>query len=225
MSIVHPAVDSKLSDSILCQRHKVFWEDKKEKTLNYIKRPGSVIKEKRDRSRNGCRLARMVDRGIQDRGPGLPCIYLPMQRATLPMAHYSLDSMQKKNFQRCDKFAADPVIIFVITGERFPRCPPKAASALNFNHGRKKLWSERRGGGLVITSANISSIFTKLISSDLQMHDRVDASWPREPNHPSYQINARGDSSHTHLSIITMHNVYFVQYIFCATKQAQTYLS
>ena len=86
-----------------------------------------------------------------------------MQRATLPMAHYSLDSMQKKNFQRCDKFAADPVIIFVITGERFPRCPPKAASALNFNHGRKKLWSERRGGGLVITSANISSIFTKLI--------------------------------------------------------------
>ena len=52
MSIVHPAVDSKLSDSILCQRHKVFWEDKKEKTLNYIKRPGSVIKEKRERSRN-----------------------------------------------------------------------------------------------------------------------------------------------------------------------------
>ena len=96
-----------------------------------------------------------------------------MQRATLPMAHHSWDSDAKVEF--CDKFAADPVIIFVITGERFPRCPPKAASALNFNHGRKKLWSERRGGGLVITSANISSIFTKLISSDLQMHDRVDA--------------------------------------------------
>ena len=135
---------------------------------------------------------------------------------------YSLDSMQKQNFQRCDKFAADPVIIFVITGERFPRCPPKAASALNFNHGRKKLWSERRGGGLVITSANISSIFTKLISSEMQK-ESCRCIVTKEQNHPSYQITARGDSSHTHLSIITIHNVYFVQYIFRATEQAQTY--
>ena len=174
----------------------------------------------------GYRQARMVDTGIQDRGYRDLAyhVYLPMQRATRPMAHYSLDSLQKQNFQRCDKFAADPVIIFVITGERFPRCPPKAASALNFNHGRKKLWSERRGGGLVITSANISSIFTKLISSEMQK-ESCRCIVTKEQNHPSYQITARGDSSHTHLSIITIHNVYFVQYVFHATEQAQTYVS
>ena len=92
MSIVHQAVDS-----ILCQRHKVFVgrQEGKDAELRKKTRQCDKRKEEREAGMKGYRLARMVDTGIQDRGYRDLAYHVYLQRATLPMAHYSLDSMQK----------------------------------------------------------------------------------------------------------------------------------
>ena len=88
MSIVHQAVDS-----ILCQRHKVFVGRQEGKDAELRKKTRQCDKrKKREKQDVDWQEWSIEGYRIEDLAYH---VYLPMQRATRPMAHYSFDSMQK----------------------------------------------------------------------------------------------------------------------------------
>ena len=82
--------------------------------------------DKRRKEREaGCRLVRMVDRGIQDRGPGLPCILANATRNSSNGSFIAWILCKSRIFNAVTSLPLIPSLFSSLPASVFPAAPPR----------------------------------------------------------------------------------------------------